>query len=317
MDRLEYVYFKDVPFNENILDKIRYRRKKYQSAKSMICHDKKHYIDYKIGNGNHYVYYKGKQKINGKLNLKIAHFPYRSTSQFINKNILNWISLMFNKPKLLNAESTIGIHWRNSYKYLLDKNVKLTSDELFLYLYKSTDKDAFKKELIYEPLDINNLNLKYTNIDNEKSLEYMLIKDLEAAINHLYEIKHNSSAQNNFDRAVKNEEEDDTGYIYNDVKLLNNAKVYAKDTIPRIRRIGNEVELSGAIKGISNGNAGEYIEFPKDLAPDRNFQYTNVSSHTSSAYWQVQPNGRLKLLGVTNKNADELSWYPFHIRWFV
>lgn len=27
MDRLEYVYFKDVPFNENILDKIRYRRK--------------------------------------------------------------------------------------------------------------------------------------------------------------------------------------------------------------------------------------------------------------------------------------------------
>lgn len=83
MDRLEYAYLEDLSFNKNVLEKIQYRRKNYQSAKSLICHDKTDYENYKIGN----IYYKGKKKINDKLNLKLAHLPYRSTNQFINKNI--------------------------------------------------------------------------------------------------------------------------------------------------------------------------------------------------------------------------------------
>lgn len=58
MDRLEYAYLEDLSFNENVLEKLQYRRKKYQSAKSLIRHDKTDYENYKIGNGNHYVYYK-------------------------------------------------------------------------------------------------------------------------------------------------------------------------------------------------------------------------------------------------------------------
>ncbi|AKQ75080.1 glycosyltransferase family 2 protein [Bacillus licheniformis] len=314
MDRLEYVYLEDVSFNENVLEKIKYRRKKYQSAKSLICQDQKDYTNYKIGNGNHYVYYKGKQKIDGKLNLKLAHFPYRSTNQFTNKNILNWLSLMFNNPALLHAENTIGVHWRNSYKYLLDRNLKLSSDDLFSYLYKTTDKESFKEELVFEPLNTKDIHLRYTILENEKSLQYMLVKDFESALNKIEEMKNTqTNALTNSAQASKY----DSGFIYSEIKLLNNAKVYAQDTLPRIRKIGNEVELSGAIKGISKGKSGEYIEFPKEMAPDRNFQYTNVSSHGSLAYWQVQPNGRLKLLRVTNQNADDLSWYPFHIRWFV
>lgn len=314
MDRLEYVYLENVSFNENILEKIKYRRKKYQSAKSLICQDKNDYTNYKIGNGNHYVYYKGKQKIDGKLNLKLAHFPYRSTNQFTNKNILNWLSLMFNNPALLHAENTIGVHWRNSYKYLLDRNLKLSPNDLLSYLYKCTDKESFKEELIFEPLNTKDIDLRYTNLENEKSLQYMLVIDFESALNKIEELK--NTQPNTLTNSIYPSKYD-SGFIYNEVKLLNNAKVYAQDTLPRIRKIGNEVELSGSIKGISKGKSEEYIEFPKEMAPDRNFQYTNVSSHGSLAYWQVQPNGRLKLLRVTNQNADNLSWYPFHIRWFV
>ncbi|TWK18371.1 hypothetical protein CHCC19466_3343 [Bacillus licheniformis] len=230
---------------------------------------------------------------------------------------MNWLSLMFNNPALLHAEKTIGVHWRNSYKYLLDRNLNLSSNDLFSYLYKTSDKESFKEELIFEPLNTKDIHLRYTTQKNEKSLQYMLVKDFESALNKIYELRSTqlNSLPNN--AAQPQSTTYDSGFNYSEVKLLNNAKVYAQDTLPRIRKIGNEVELSGAIKGISKGKSGEYIEFPKELAPDRNFQYTNVSSHGSLAYWQVQPNGRLKLLRVTNQNADDLSWYPFHIRWFV
>ncbi|MBJ3765224.1 hypothetical protein D3Z89_06070 [Bacillus subtilis] len=221
---------------------------------------------------------------------------------------------MFNNPALLHAENTIGVHWRNSYKYLLDRNLKLSPNDLFSYLYKCTDKESFKEELIFEPLNTKDIDLRYTNLENEKSLQYMLVIDFESALNKIEELK--NTQPNTLTNSIYPSKYD-SGFIYNEVKLLNNAKVYAQDTLPRIRKIGNEVELSGAIIGISKGKSEEYIEFPKEMAPDRNFQYTNVSSHGSLAYWQVQPNGRLKLLRVTNQNADNLSWYPFHIRWFV
>jgi len=148
----------------------------------MIYHDELNYKNYKIGNGSHFVYVNSEQIINGKLNLKIAHFPIRSIKQFSNKNILNWIALMFNNPSLLDAKSTIGVHWRDAYKYLLDKNVELTFEDLFYYLYKTNDLETFKNELIEEPLNVDGVELKYTNLSNERSLSYMLVKEFENAL---------------------------------------------------------------------------------------------------------------------------------------
>ncbi|RAM56003.1 hypothetical protein DI05_03480 [Bacillus subtilis] len=172
---------------------------------------------------------------------------------------------MFNNPALLHAEYTIGVHWRNSYKYLLDRNLKLSPNDLFSYLYKCTDKESFKEELIFEPLNTKDIDLRYTNLENEKSLQYMLVIDFESALNKIEELK--NTQPNTLTNSIYPSKYD-SGFIYNEVKLLNNAKVYAQDTLPRIRKIGNEVELPEAIIGISKGKSEEYIEFPKEMAPD-------------------------------------------------
>jgi len=189
LDRLEYVYLRDVSFDQNVLQEMTLRRQKYQSAKSMICHDSNNYNSYKIGNGSHFVYVNGEQKIDQTLSLKLAHFPIRSIQQFINKSILNWLALMFNTPSLLDAKSTVGIHWREAYKYLVDRDLRLTSDELLSYLYKTSDRVVFESTLINEPIDIQNIKLKYTSLDNQRSLSSMLVKDYENALKKIGELR--------------------------------------------------------------------------------------------------------------------------------
>lgn len=83
----------------------------------------------------------------------------------------------------------------------------------------------------------------------------------------------------------------DTGYL--NVTLLNGCETYAADTVPRIRRMGSLVELSGALRNVTNLNT-EYLEFPSELAPNRNFQMTQVTSSGYQCNWQVQPNGRFE-----------------------
>nr|WEY84179.1 hypothetical protein P5633_17915 [Bacillus subtilis] len=106
----------------------------------------------------------------------------------------------------------------------------------------------------------------------------------------------------------------DTGYL--NVTLLNGCKTYGADTVPRIRRIGNLVELNGALKNVSNLNT-EYLEFPKELAPDRNIQMVQVTSSGYQCNWQVQPNGRVKIINTRNPNTGSGTWYPFMFHWSI
>jgi hypothetical protein len=106
----------------------------------------------------------------------------------------------------------------------------------------------------------------------------------------------------------------DTGWV--SVTLLNGAVEYAPDTTPRIRRIGNQIILSGAIKGFTTLNL-EYIEFYSNFAPERNFQTVQVTSSGYQCNWQIQPNGRARILNTRNPTPDATTWYPFHITWFL
>jgi hypothetical protein len=102
------------------------------------------------------------------------------------------------------------------------------------------------------------------------------------------------------------------------VTLLNGALDYASDgtTTPRIRRIGNQILLTGAIKGFTAMNV-EYLEFPSSFAHDRNAQFTSVTSNSKTCNWQIQPNGRARILNTTNTTLDVNTWYPFHFTWFI
>lgn len=106
----------------------------------------------------------------------------------------------------------------------------------------------------------------------------------------------------------------DTGYL--NVTLLNGCETYAADTVPRIRRMGSLVELSGALRNVTNLNT-EYLEFPSELAPNRNFQMTQVTSSGYQCNWQVQPNGRVKIMNTMNPNPDTRTWYPFMFHWSI
>jgi hypothetical protein len=107
----------------------------------------------------------------------------------------------------------------------------------------------------------------------------------------------------------------DTGW--QDVTLLNGAINYGDSTTtPRIRRIGNQIILTGAIKGFTVLNQ-EFIEFYSGFAPDRNFQTVQVTSNGKTSNWQIQPNGRARILNTTNTTLDVENWYPFHITWFI
>jgi hypothetical protein len=101
------------------------------------------------------------------------------------------------------------------------------------------------------------------------------------------------------------------------VTMLNGAVTYASDTTPRIRRIGNQIMLDGAIKGLGATLNVEVLEFTSSYAPDRNFQVPQITSSSFQCNWQIQPNARAKILNSKNTPLDASTWYPFHITWFI
>jgi hypothetical protein len=107
----------------------------------------------------------------------------------------------------------------------------------------------------------------------------------------------------------------DTGW--QSVTLLNGVTEFASDTTPRVRRAGNQIILTGALKNVPGTVNLEVMEFYSGFAPDRNFQAPQVTSSGFHANWQVQPNGRARILTTKNTGADLTSWYPFHITWFI
>ena len=106
----------------------------------------------------------------------------------------------------------------------------------------------------------------------------------------------------------------DTGWV--DLKLLGSAVRYGSDTTPRIRRVGNQVYLEGAVKGLTAGNV-DVAEIPADFRPRFNRQYTQIfGASGQSSSWQITVNpGTVKLLGVTAGTINETAWLPLSTSW--
>lgn len=106
----------------------------------------------------------------------------------------------------------------------------------------------------------------------------------------------------------------DTGWV--NLRLLNEVERYASDTTPRVRRIGNQVYIEGAIKGATATNI-DVAEIPQEFRPRFNRQYTQIfGSGGQSSSWQVTVNsGTLKFLGVTTGPVTATSWLPLSSNW--
>lgn len=310
IERYDFLYFEDLPANENVLAWMKYRKKKATTPKSMIKYDKTKVDKTGIGNGNHHVYYRGKEINDGVLpDCYIAHYPIRSVQQFTRKNIIGWTGLVVDSPKRLQEKKPVGVHWRNAYNFIMDKQMLVTSEDLINYLYGTSRQEVLNNSCMVT--DILGEKLKYKLEKSDRMFEYQLVytneKILEQFLEKSKDISKKQSVYSSYD----------TYYQEDCLKFINGSKIYAIDTTPYIRRVGNVVELSGALRGIKDGKSDVYLEFPEQFAPRRNIQYSSVTSHGNTAYWQVQSNGLLKLLGTTFKNADENSWYPFHIQWMI
>lgn len=106
----------------------------------------------------------------------------------------------------------------------------------------------------------------------------------------------------------------DTGWV--DLELINGAIPYGSDTIPRIRRIGKQVYMEGAIKGLTAANVDVAV-IPEDFLPEFNRQYVQIfGSQGATASWQVHKGQqRLKVLGVSSGTVNTGSWFPLAHDW--
>lgn len=108
----------------------------------------------------------------------------------------------------------------------------------------------------------------------------------------------------------------DTGWV--NLELINGAVTYGADTIPRIRRIGNEIYLEGAVKGVTAGNTDVAV-IPDDLLPAFNRQYVQAfGGGGATASWQITAragSGRVRLMGVSSGTLSATSWLPIATGW--
>jgi hypothetical protein len=254
-----------------------------------------------------------------------------STSPYTMKTvyIYDWVSVKNGVPILLNSfrvsrygnliQKAQGLVVNNGYIFLTQGEsngepsitVYNTAGELVnAYLYtKDSLANAINNYLPNAIPDVNNFTY-----ENESGCKYKGKLTTAHILNStVYITIHNSPSGKPLDTKVPIYRIDTD---WQSVTLLNGAIVYGTDTTPRVRRIGNEVILSGAIKGFTVMNT-EYLEFYSGFAPDRNLQSVQPTSNGYQCNWQIQPNGRAKILTTRNPTLDVGNWYPFHITWFI
>lgn len=108
----------------------------------------------------------------------------------------------------------------------------------------------------------------------------------------------------------------DTGWI--NLELINGAITYGADTIPRIRRIGKEIYLEGAVKGVTAGNTDVAV-IPNEFLPAFNRQFVQAfGGGGQTASWQITAannGGRVRLMGVSSGTITATSWFPVAHNW--
>jgi len=102
----------------------------------------------------------------------------------------------------------------------------------------------------------------------------------------------------------------DTGW--QPVTLRSGIAAYASDTVPRWRRIGNQVYVNGAIKGLGASPSSTPVgDIPVLGRPDRNLQWTSPSSGGSQTNWQLSSSGVLQIMNTTFPTTGVGTWFPF------
>lgn len=117
---------------------------------------------------------------------------------------------------------------------------------------------------------------------------------------------------------------EDTGWIYPDIS--GNFEPYTSGWAPRYRRVGNNVEILGAVrpsKTISVGNDPITIfTIPKELFPNVQVPQLCQGSLRGIWYFEVTPTGNVNISRFRNSfdrydTADTDSWFPFHVNYFI
>lgn len=189
VERERYVITDPASNEPNVLRRMQYKLVEPETNKSMIFHDRKAFAKVSIGTGNHHVYRAGKRKVHGVIpGLKLAHFPIRSKRQFLSKMVLGWVGLMLRDQTVRQEEKPQGSHWRDGYQFFMKYNGSISDDRFMRRIYKTSDFDAFKASLVFDPLQFD-FELKYVHLMQNKSLISLVLMAYEKTIDSLWDAR--------------------------------------------------------------------------------------------------------------------------------
>ena len=172
-----------------------------QSAKSMIFHGEKECRRFRVGNGNHHVrdWARGGMIVSEPQDEEFAnilHFPIRSINQYLQKNLLGWLSLQLREAGVNEIKSTIGTHWRTQYGRILEQNAEITDDEVKRNLYSGNYADRMGPRRPFEP----NFTIKYAQQIRETSVMVQLVKMYEQTIREIWRSRAEIALQDDANR---------------------------------------------------------------------------------------------------------------------
>lgn len=117
---------------------------------------------------------------------------------------------------------------------------------------------------------------------------------------------------------------EDTGWIYPDIS--GNFEAYTSGWAPRYRRVGNNVEIVGAVKPTKSVFVGQdpitIFSLPDDLIPNLSVPQLCQGSIRSIWYFEVSSDGGVKISRSRTSfdrydTVDSGEWFPFHVNYFV
>ncbi|SCB79146.1 glycosyltransferase family 2 protein [Weissella bombi] len=283
-------------------------RKKLQSQKSIIFNLNPNF-NVNFGIGQHYIRYNN-ERMSTEIEytgidkgIRIDHFPVRSPEQFISKNLIGWSEYLKAYSHIAEQKNPVGVHWKKAYNWIIENDYKITSSMLEEYLYHTHFRDEngiLNNDSIYitNSVPFKNVKIKYGYLAKS------FVSTLASAITL---IEANKKKTNRSFSIMDSPQEN--------LELVGNSKIFALDTIPIIRRDGNTVYISGAVKGVTTINS-VVAKVPIELAPNRNTQFVSVSSKNGVSGWQLDPHGNLKII-FNSLPLKYNTWLPFNFTYII
>lgn len=207
IDRYHYLYAPAVDpssTDSNWAESMVYRAASLQSPKCSVTSIKSGDAKkIRIAEGNHHVFH-GEERITTYDEAflgKIYHFPIRSTEQFIRKNILGWIGLMLQDANAQDSSgrNVVGSHWRDSYRFIKDRDFVLEREELVKHLYNGNP--DIKDQCVYEPISFD-FDIKYHSLVRKDSITRLLLNSYEKSIRSLWAARLGEAVKSNYLRDI-------------------------------------------------------------------------------------------------------------------